>query len=83
MGNEGKYTLADLVQNKRKTRFAFCQNGKLHYRIDGTDIVYPVPAEDIGDSTLPAKDDALHHMKWIQSHLEALEQKEEIEGTGD
>lgn len=70
-------TLKDHIQGQ--VTFEHYSDGSLWYRTSETNLLFPVPIEDIGTATFLSKDKALLFMRYIRKHLAALEAaKEEV-----
>jgi len=65
--------IKDIVKDNT-VRFHRYRQGVAYYvvnvRNEGTDYMFPVPLDDVGDATLEAEDKALMFMRYIRKALE-------------
>jgi len=64
--------LKEMVKNKKKVRFSFYRDKELWY-ITEDGFEFPVPLDEIGNSTFMAEDRAILFMRYIRKHMEMLE----------
>lgn len=64
--------LKNMVKDRKKVHFSFYRDRELWYRTeDGFE--FPVPIEEVGNSTFLAEDRAILFMRYIRKHIELLE----------
>jgi hypothetical protein len=64
-------SVKDMVKDNKQVTFVHFKEGELWYRTeDGFE--FPVPAADVGNATMLAKDKALLFMRYIRRHYEML-----------
>lgn len=66
-------SLANIVKGNTVV-FEFARKSELWYKVvvDGSDLLFPVPFEDMGDGTFLKSDKATMFMRYIRKHLEEL-----------
>jgi len=69
--------MSDLVRNNKITRFTMYRDGSLYYQIDGTNVEYPISADEAKGGTFLPEMTALTHMRWIKPHLGRLDEAEQ------
>lgn len=52
--------------------FQYYRAGNMYYKTETTNLVFPVPLDDIGNATLNSTDKGMLFMRYIRKHLEAL-----------
>ena len=67
---------ADIVRNGAQVHFVSYRKGYALYKADNG-FEFPVPLEDVGDSTLNATESAMLLMKYIRAHLKVVEQAQD------
>lgn len=65
-----KMTIKDHIQGT--AHFEYFRDSALWYRTSATDLLFPVPLDDIGTTTFPASDKAMFFMRWIRKYLASL-----------
>jgi hypothetical protein len=66
-------TIKDHVQGE--VHFQYYRDGNFWYLTTGTNFLFPVPIEDIGNATFLAVDKAMLFMRYIRKHMATLEAK--------
>lgn len=65
-------SVATVIKNN-VVRYDFCRNGKLYYRVvvEGSEYLFPVSMDDLGNSTASATEKAITMMRYIQKALKS------------
>lgn len=53
--------------------FQYYRDGNLYYKTE-TELIFPVPIEDIGNATFLSVDKAMLFMRYIRKHLDTLKE---------
>lgn len=53
--------------------FVYYKDGSLWYQTENTNLIFPVPIEDIGSATFTVKEKGLLMMRYIRKWLATLE----------
>ena len=56
---------------KGSSSFVYCRQGALWYRTD-TDLLFPVPLEDLGETQILATERSMLLMRYIRKYLESV-----------
>ena len=58
---------------KGNASFSYYRDNALWYRTSETNLLFPVPIDDIGSSTFLATEKSMLFMRWIRKYLVSLE----------
>jgi hypothetical protein len=64
--------LKNMVKDRKKVHFSFYRDRELWY-VTEDGFEFPVPIEEVGNSTFLAEDRAILFMRYIRKHIELLE----------
>lgn len=67
-------TLKDHI--KGQVTFQYYRAGNLYYKTE-TELLFPVPIEDIGEATFLASDKAIFFMRYIRKYMEEMKKEQE------
>lgn len=63
--------LVDHIKNQN-VEFQFARESQLFYKTSETNLVFPVPIEDMGKGTFLRDDKAIYFMRYIRKYLQKM-----------
>ena len=68
--------IREMVKGDKRVTFIHYKDSELWYSTE-CGFEFPVPLEDVGDSTLNATESAMLFVKYIRAHLKVVEQAQD------